>query len=65
MRLEPRERKVAKSVNLPPRLWDFVKEVGGGEYATGIRYIIELAYKKEKTTLSPHTGADCSRIDSR
>lgn len=55
MRLEPRERKVAKSVNLPPRLWDFVREVGGGEYAAGIRYLLELAYKQhtqEKTTLS-------------
>lgn len=55
MRLEPRERKVAKSVNLPPRLWDFVREVGGGEYAAGIRCLLELAYKQhaqEKTTLS-------------
>lgn len=54
MRLEPRERKIVKSVNLPPRIWDFVREVGGGEYAAGIRYLLELAYKEyaqEKTTL--------------
>jgi len=47
MRLEPRERKIAKSVNLPPRLWDFVKEVGGGEYAAGIRYLLETIYKEQ------------------
>ena len=49
MRAPPRERKVTKSVNLPPRLWDFVREVGAGEYSAGIRYILETVYEQERS----------------
>lgn len=62
MRAPINERKEFKSIGLPPRLWEFAKTVGQGQYANGIRYIVELTYKQEQlctTQVSSHPGADC------
>lgn len=48
MRAPINERKEFKSIGLPPRLWEFAKTVGQGQYANGIRYIVEIAYKQER-----------------
>lgn len=65
MRPQPREIKVCKSIYLPPRLWDFVQEVGAGEYAAGIRYLLEIAYKQERAqAVCQHTGADSTGVES-
>lgn len=47
MRAPVNEPKEYKSIGLPVRLWDFVKYVGNGQYAHGIRYVIEQAYLQE------------------
>ena len=66
MRAPINERKEFKSVGLPPRLWEFAKTVGQGQYANGIRYIIELTYEQEQLRtekLSSHPGADSKGIE--
>lgn len=44
------ERKVSNSITLPPKLWDFAREVGNGNVSYGIRYILLQAYVKANET---------------
>ncbi|MCU0343683.1 MAG: hypothetical protein MUF28_07660 [Ignavibacterium sp.] len=58
MQAPPNENLEFKSVGLTSELWSFVKHVGRGKYAYGIRYIVEQAYKVSAAQLPSHTGAD-------
>ena len=63
MRAPINERKDFKSVGLPPRLWEFVKLVGNGHYAHGIRYIVEQSYKAQEAGAA-HSRGDSQGIES-
>ena len=70
MRAPINEHKEHKSIGLPPRLWAFVKEVGNGQYAAGVRYILDQVYEQQQRAKvhtpesTSHTGADRSGIES-
>lgn len=67
MRAPINERKEFKSIGLPPRLWEFAKTVGQGQYANGIRYIVELTYKQEQlciTQVPPQPRTDNEGIEN-
>ncbi len=45
-----REKKTQRSITLPDRLWEFIRENENNEvsYTEGVRIILEEAYQKSK-----------------
>ena len=32
-----------RSISLPPDMWEYVKELGGGNYSAGVRRLVEAS----------------------
>lgn len=62
MQAPPNENFEFKSVGLSAELWNFVKHVGRGKYAYGIRYIVEQAYRQ--ANVPSHSITDSQRDKS-
>jgi hypothetical protein len=61
-----REKKTQRSITLPDRLWEFIRENENNEvsYTEGVRIILEEAYQKANTGMKNHETIPYSQSPS-